>query len=434
MAAPSTDEIAAQVKQAVRRTHEIDTPVPHISVPGNHPLHMTQGISGGEDHTVGFNGSPATGKYGSNRFIAHESDLFGPTGNRLPVVPVYSDSMATGRIILPFSGRTFDTHGGGGFGSASARYGDMGWAMLHSPATGYQSPAKGVSDWERAVLPLAREHGGVIGAVWKGTGDSHLGNVAVMHAMQHELQWLHENDPKRYARIQRGFAKMPGWYSSKAIVEHLGANGNNRWPNLESFLTHYSGERTSCGQRYEIMGQLAGKQIKPADSGSKRNVRDDDGYEFSNFVQRIKDGLTDYSHIPKGHVFGLVKFDGRPSRFEAHAHPAYKWIFPGTYLGELQHTVPLANLIPRIRVGPISNGKYIMDTFVMHNPYHSELITDPHSLAQGGVMKAINIGKHAMHEMEPGLVNAWLALKILKPQLQLRAYNALRNAVEKTNG
>jgi hypothetical protein len=431
---PTPDEIAQQVRQAVKRTHEIDTPVPHISDPSNFPLHMSQGISSGEHHTVGFDNNPAVGKYGSNRFIAHESDLLGPTGKRLPVVPVYSDSMSTGRIILPFSGRMFETHGGGGFGSHSRRYGDMGWAMLHSPASGYQTAAKGVHDWENAVLPLAREHGGVIGAIWKGTSDSHLGNVAVMHAMIHELQWLHENDPKRYASIQRGFAKMPGWYNAKAIIEHLGSNGNNRWPNMESFLRHYSGEHTSCGQRYEIMTQLAGKQIKPADFGNKRNIRDDDGFHFTDFVQRIKDSLTDYKHIPKGHVFGLVKFDGRPSRFEADAHPAYKWIFPGSYLGELQHTVPLADLIPQIRLGPISNGKYIMDTFVMHNPYHPELVTDPHSLTRGGVSKAINIGKQAMHEMEPGLVNAWLATKILKPHLQLRAYNVLRNAVEKNNG
>ena len=412
----SPEDIATNV----RRTHAIDYPVPHIEIAENAPLHVRQfGDDAYQNRKIDRqSGVP---------FISEPDDLYTRSGSPLPIVPVYSDRLASGTVPLPFSKQPFMLHGGPGFGANPDRYGGVTWAMGHNPRVGYDTPAQMVTSWSKSVIPLAKQHGGVTGAVWLGSQDAHKGNVALMHAAMHEMEWLRVHDPEHYGRITAGFHKYPRMYSSVQSRTHLG-EGSNKFPTVEDFLKTYTQRDRSMKDRYEIMSDITGKS-----SVGRGKEADADRDAFIDFFKQISDSITDYKHVPKGHVVSIVRFDGTPAKFDLHTHPAYKWLMPGTYQGELHRTVPLADLIPQIRIGPIKSGKLINDLFVQHNPYHEEVKTDIESLMRSmGLKKALSPTRQSVGipEYEPDAINYFMAKQILKPGLQRRAVQLLAQAMQ----
>jgi len=419
--------------QKIRQTHWPDLPVDHVIDAANRPAHA-------RDYPLfipSASGSQVSGKFGDDKFTASVSDLFNGKGQALPVVPVYSDRIAAGRVMLPYSGQMFDTHGGVGFGAHPDRYGRYAWSVGHNTKSGYGKPSGPGLAWQRNVPKLADGRGGVLGAVWLGSNDSHLGNVTLMHAMQHELAWMRQNDPNHYALVQEGFARFPHLYPGSSKIKKIFGASGLKWQDLDQFLRHSTGESVPMGDRYEAMKEFMDKQIYnphlPMPKG--RKTVDVAGSAFSNFIKKVNDSIVDYRHIPKGHVVGLVKFSGEPLVHDMDAHPAYKHVMPGTYLGELQRTVPLADLIPQIRIGPIKSGAYVTDLFMRDNPYHAEVPASVESLMRPDVLsKSLRLGNEHVSEMNPEAVNLLLMKHMMQPVLQKMAFQRLLDAVRDDSG
>lgn len=355
---------------AIRDVNDVLDPVPHISDPDNAPLHMSEGQAWDHSHTNDANGQPAVGKNGPNRYVAHESDLFDHRGDPLPIVPVYSDALGAGTVILPYSQKPYRIHGGSGFGSMPERYGKYAWAMLHKPGDTYTAPQRAIANHWETMQRLGAGHGGVLGLVWRGTNNSLLGNVTLQRAMQHELDHLRHHDPELYESINNGFLKFPRQYPNKKVAGHFLAGDRLVYSGLDDFIRRNDASSVSCGKRFERMSELIKKSPQPSTAKPRKNYwQDDDGYNMVQFIKRVTAALTDTRNVPKGHGHALVRFSTDEPRLDLDQHPAYKFMYPGTYLGELQHTVPLWRAIPQIARGPLPNGKYIVNGYIRDNPY-----------------------------------------------------------------
>lgn len=184
--------------------------------------------------------------------------------------------------------------------------------------------------------------------------------------------------------------------------------------------------------RGNIMAELLKKEIKdPATLTRKARTADADGFAFISFLRRVNDSLLDHHHVPQGHVLSLVRFHGDGMYHDQHTHPAYKFILPGSYVGELQHTVPLADLFPSMRMPPPEGKPPITGIFIQHNPYHERLVADPNVfLNERTLRKAIRVGRDGVSEFDPDAVNWYLYKRAMKPEVQRRAVHALMRAVQ----
>ena len=196
----------------------------------------------------------------------------------------------------------------------------------------------------------------------------------------------------------------------------------------------------SIQNRYEIMNEFLGKN--PADPSKPQRgakVAHEGLFALNNLFKRVNESVIDYPHVPKGHVVGLVHFHPQETFYDPASHPAYKHVMGGTYLGELRRTLPLANLIPRIRVAPVTdvpreNGKHTFysDAYIRDNPYHNTVVTRPESLAENDTLdKAVRIHSKPLDETDPDKINAELSDLIHNDAFQRRILRGLLASVAK---
>lgn len=384
-----------------------DASVPLISGnPDKWPTHVKQGIASATgEAAVDRHGRQVPYKVGS-KFVAHRSELLGPDGNLLPVLPLYADTLKAGKIILPFSGSEYEAHGGPGYGAIMDRYGDKAWASLHYPrqdgsTATMGSPARRLS---KIIHETTQKHGGAIGLVYNGGRGAARGNRSIWLMIHHELQHMAANGMGD--AINKAIAAEPSFKA--AGVESL------------ADLPRVLGYDTPTAVRGEMIGNLLKRGP---------NAKKDKGSPLSQAVHWVLDAALDYQHVPDYHGVAVVRFHpGGGLSHDTTDNPVYHHQAHGVYLGELQHSIPLSELLPESYHTYVKErgkiGYRHLQTRTQSNPNMTDPST-PRALAS--VAKAVL--PDSVPSDDPEEIEKLILREAMRPGRQARLQEALHGAV-----
>jgi hypothetical protein len=335
----------------------------------DHPLQERAGI-------LDRYGVPVRGKKGSYKHQASIEDIYDDEGNPLPIHPLFADRMKVGKIAEDLHG-----FGGPGFPSHPDWYGIHGWANLFARGNG------GVANGLTKLLHESYPKHGFLGLVTLGDHKISSGNRAFIdHLKSHVLPQLDTSEK------EGAFMDM--------IRTH-------KWgiPNFDissvkdpaDFFKKIGDPSVSTTARAIRMESLVGKVKVP------RVLADLD-------MPSTYQSFNDYAKVPTGHGTTLVRFlpqakdfDGtlyknkpreagrsldtilsRGGTAQDHANehpgsPVYSAHIGGTYLGELQHSLPLHNIVSH----KITGGR----SFVLDGSHYMMGQERPLPKSKGGGIK-----------------------------------------------
>lgn len=388
-----------------------DAPVPLLSgSPALWPTHVKEGLSSPTgDAAVDAEGRQVAYKTGG-KFTAHRSELLGPDGHLLPVLPLYADTLKAGKIILPYSGAEWQADGGPGYGAVPSRYGEKAWASLHYPRADGDtrtmgSPARKLS---KIIAETAAKHGGAIGLVYNGGRGAARGNRAIWQMIHHELAHRAANGDG--GAIDRAIEAEPAF--KRAGVEKL------------SDLPRVLGLDTPTATRGEMIENILKR-------GPKSNK--DAGNPLSEVVHSVLDSALDYQHVPSFHGIAVVRFHPHVGGLthDTNDNSVYHHQARGVYLGELQHSIPLSELLPESTAAYRAERGKLGDRHLQTRTQGNPNMTDPSTpAALAGFAKGISPdGEGKSEESEEERVERMILRAAMRAGNQARLQERLVGAV-----